>query len=88
MTQLVTLFEETSRNINFILTKKPSARDMLLLYGLYKQATQGNCRGEEPGMLDMVVAEKYRAWKSLNGISPARAMQKYLDKVQELKENQ
>ena len=86
MTQLTTLFEETSRNINFILTRKPSPEDMLMLYGLYKQATKGNCTGDEPGAFDMVAAGKYRAWKNLAGMSSDQAMQKYLDKVQELKD--
>ena len=88
MAQLTTLFEEASRNINFILTKKLANQEMLMLYGLYKQATYGNCRGEEPGMFDMVAAEKYKAWKRLEGVSPEQAMQKYLDKVQELKDTQ
>jgi len=35
------------------LTERPSTADLLKLYSLYKQATEGDVQGERPGMMDI-----------------------------------
>lgn len=66
------------------LTSKPSNDVLLNLYGLFKQASEGDVNGPKPGMFDMVGGAKYGAWKKFVGISKATAMQKYIDQVESL----
>lgn len=63
------------------LTDRPSNADMLELYALFKQATEGDVGGKRPGMMDMVGRAKYDAWSGKQGLTPADAMQAYIDKV-------
>jgi diazepam-binding inhibitor (GABA receptor modulator, acyl-CoA-binding protein) len=63
------------------LPKRPSDDDMLALYALYKQATEGDVSGDKPGFFDFVGRAKYEAWESLRGTSSEEAMQRYIDKV-------
>ncbi|MGC8846219.1 MAG: acyl-CoA-binding protein, partial [Candidatus Hydrogenedens sp.] len=57
----------------------------LRLYALYKQASEGDCKGSRPGMMDFIGRAKYDAWKALEGTSQEQAMQMYIDLVEELK---
>ena len=66
------------------LTKRPSNDDMLALYALYKQGTDGDVAGKRPGMLDMVGRAKYDAWDKLKGTAGETAKQRYVAKVGEL----
>lgn len=66
------------------LTKRPSNEDMLFLYSHYKQASDGDVKGDRPGMLDMVGRAKYDAWAKLKGVKADAAMKKYVDKVNAL----
>jgi len=63
---------------------KPSNQDLLQLYSLYKQSTDGDVNGKKPGMFDFVGQAKYHAWKGLKGMGKEEAMQKYVDYVNEL----
>lgn len=59
--------------------------DVLLdLYGLFKQATEGDVSGEKPGMFDFKGAAKYDAWEGRRGMSSDEAMQAYVDLVDKL----
>jgi acyl-CoA-binding protein len=66
------------------LSKRPSDNDMLSLYALYKQATEGDVSGKKPGMFDFVARAKFEAWEGLKGTSAEQAMQGYIDKVRAL----
>lgn len=66
------------------LSKRPSDEDMLSLYALYKQATEGDVSGKKPGFLDFVGRAKFEAWEALQGTSSNEAMQRYIDKVRSL----
>lgn len=66
------------------LTKRPSNEELLLLYGLYKQATEGDASGERPGGFDFKAIAKYDAWAELKGKSTAEAMQEYVALVDKL----
>ena len=66
------------------LAKRPSDKDMLSLYALFKQATEGDVSGSKPGMFNMVARAKYEAWEALQGTSAKDAMQRYIDKVRSL----
>jgi diazepam-binding inhibitor (GABA receptor modulator, acyl-CoA-binding protein) len=60
------------------LTKRPSNAELLDLYGLYKQATEGDAAGSRPGMLDMKGRAKFDAWASRRGTAPAEARTRYV----------
>ena len=71
------------------LTERPSNDDLLRLYALFKQATEGNITGERPGGFDFKGAAKYDAWSKEQGKATDTAMQEYINLVNELhnKEN-
>ena len=59
---------------------KPISNEMKLeIYGLYKQATQGDVSGPKPAFLDLVGRAKYKAWEGFKGMETYEAMQKYID---------
>lgn len=65
-------------------TTKPSNEELLKLYGLYKQATEGDNETERPGGFDFKAAAKYNAWMNLKGTSKEDAEIKYGKLVEEL----
>ncbi len=66
------------------LTKRPDNAQLLELYGLYKQATEGDVAGKRPGMLDLVGRAKHDAWAARKGTDRAAAMQAYVQLVDRL----
>jgi len=66
------------------LSEKPSNDDLLALYSLYKQATDGDVQGERPSGFDFVGGAKYDAWDKRRGMSSDEAMQGYIDLVDQL----
>jgi len=57
---------------------------LLQLYGLYKQATEGDVHGPKPGMLDLKGKAKYQAWSKQQGKSVEKAMEAYAALVKKL----
>ena len=66
------------------LSEKPSNDDLLALYSLYKQATEGDVKGEAPSGFDFRGAAKYAAWEKRRGMSADEAMQAYVNLVDQL----
>jgi diazepam-binding inhibitor (GABA receptor modulating acyl-CoA-binding protein) len=66
------------------LTTRPSDADLLILYGLFKQAEVGDCNTDRPGMMDFKGKAKWDAWDGNKGMSKDDAMAKYVAKVAEL----
>jgi diazepam-binding inhibitor (GABA receptor modulator, acyl-CoA-binding protein) len=66
------------------LTKRPSNEELLKLYGLYKQATEGDVTGERPGGFDFKAIAKYDAWAELKGTSREGAQEAYIAFVEQL----
>ena len=62
----------------------PPSDQLLALYSLYKQATEGDVKGQRPGMLDFKGRAKYDAWSSRQGTPSAAAKQAYVDLVKHL----
>lgn len=83
MTELKAQFEQALKDVK-TLTKRPSNEDLLQLYALFKQATDGDVSGSRPGMLDMVGRAKYDAWAKLKGTKAEQAMKDYLAVVNRL----
>ncbi|NPA44971.1 MAG: acyl-CoA-binding protein [Chlorobi bacterium] len=66
------------------LTEKPSNDVLLKLYGLYKQATEGDVTGERPGGFDFKGAAKFDAWETYKGKSKEDATNEYIEFVNSL----
>ena len=64
--------------------ERPDNDTMLRLYSLYKQATEGDVKGDKPGFFDFVGTAKYEAWSKLKGTSAEDAMKKYIATVKRL----
>ncbi|XP_057519434.1 acyl-CoA-binding protein [Amaranthus tricolor] len=66
----------------------PSATndDLLILYGLYKQATVGDVNTDRPGLFDPKGKAKWDAWKANEGKSQDDAMSNYITKAKQLLE--
>ena len=83
MSDLEQLFEKAQKDVK-TLSAKPSDDDMLTLYSIFKQATDGDVTGDRPGFFDFVGGAKYDARENLKGMSSEDAMQKYVDTVNKL----
>jgi acyl-CoA-binding protein len=66
------------------LSKRPSNSELLDLYGLYKQATEGDAKGSRPGLLDPKGRAKFDAWTGRKGTVTADAKARYVALVAEL----
>ena len=70
------------------LSERPSNEDLLLLYALYKQATEGDVQGDRPGGFDFKAIAKYDAWASQKGKPAEQAKQEYVNLVGKLANNE
>ena len=66
------------------LSKRPSNDILLKFYGLYKQVTESDIKGDRPGGFDFKGAAKYDAWKKQEGKSKKDAAKEYIDLVNSL----
>lgn len=85
MSDLETRFQqavESVRNAPADGPYKPSNDDKLRMYGLYRQATDGDVQGKRPGMLNVIERAKYDAWAAMKGTPSEQAMQRYVDEVE------
>jgi acyl-CoA-binding protein len=77
-------FESAAKEVQN-LTKRPSNEDLLALYALYKQATEGDVKGSRPGMLDLKGRAKYDAWAKQKGRNTQEVQREYVSLVDSLK---
>jgi diazepam-binding inhibitor (GABA receptor modulating acyl-CoA-binding protein) len=73
-------FEQAQLDVK-TLTSRPGDMQLLDLYALFKQATEGDNDTSKPGMFDMKGQFKWKAWKEKEGMSQDEAKQKYIDLV-------
>ena len=66
------------------LKSRPSNEDLLQLYALFKQATEGDVSGDRPGGFDFKAIAKYDAWAEVKGKSKDEAMKEYVALVERL----
>lgn len=76
-------FQDAAKRVQS-LPKRPSNDVLLELYGLYKQATDGDVSGKRPGMLDVRGRAKWDAWSGRKGMSAEQARAEYVALVQRL----
>ena len=70
------------------LTKRPSNEELLQMYALYKQASEGDVSGSRPGMMDFKGRAKYDAWAKIKGKDGEEAKQEYINLVNVLFEKE
>ena len=64
--------------------KRPDNATLLKLYSYYKQATDGDVKGERPGGFDFATGAKYDPWAKIKGMSKDEAMQSYIKQIEKL----
>jgi diazepam-binding inhibitor (GABA receptor modulating acyl-CoA-binding protein) len=79
---------EAAVNRSKTLTERPGNEELLTLYALYKQATEGDVSGERTGGFDFKAIAKYDAWAAQKGKSKEQAMEDYINLVDKLANNQ
>ncbi|PIG07379.1 acyl-CoA-binding protein [Comamonas sp. 26] len=84
MSDLNTTFEEAVKNSTSI-SERPDNATLLKIYGLYKQATDGDNETKKPSFTDMVARAKWDAWAKLEGTSSDEAKQLYIDLIASLR---
>jgi acyl-CoA-binding protein len=84
MSEIKIKFEKAGEDVTK-LKEKPDNKTLLKLYALYKQATIGDVKGEEPSGWDFVKKAKYDAWLELKGTPKKQAMEQYIELVEKLK---
>lgn len=67
------------------LAERPDNQTLLRIYGLFKQASEGDATGKRPGFTDFVGRAKLDAWATLQGTSSEAAMQAYVELITKLK---
>lgn len=77
-------FENAAKDVQK-LTARPDNETLLSLYSLFKQATEGDVKGQRPGMLDLKGRKKYDAWSEKKGMAADQAMQQYVALVKRLR---
>jgi diazepam-binding inhibitor (GABA receptor modulator, acyl-CoA-binding protein) len=71
-----------SRSKDF--TKRPSNEELLDIYSLFKQGTEGDVTGDRPGGFDFKAIAKFDAWTAKKGKSKEQAMQEYVELIARL----
>jgi diazepam-binding inhibitor (GABA receptor modulating acyl-CoA-binding protein) len=84
MSDLKSTFEAAVANSSK-LSERPDNATLLRIYGLYKQATQGDVQDAKPGFSDLVGRAKWDAWNQQKGSSAETAMQAYVDLIESLR---
>lgn len=69
------------------LPKRPKNDQLLELYALYKQATEGDASGARPGVFDLTGRAKHDAWARKKGTPADAAMKAYVDYVAALRKS-
>mmetsp|Transcript_10247 Transcript_10247/g.21387 ORF Transcript_10247/g.21387 Transcript_10247/m.21387 type:complete len:423 (-) Transcript_10247:510-1778(-) len=80
--ELEQCFEEAARVAKQFPKSFLDQRDQLMLYGLYKQALEGDNRKiDPPSKMNVVATAKYNAWGKFRGVPKQFAMRKYCEVV-------
>ncbi len=67
------------------LKKKPSDKELLEIYGLYKRVTEGKNTKPRPGLLDIKGRSKWDSWDNVSRkYSRQKAVELYIDLANKL----
>jgi len=62
-----------------------TSNEKLDFYKYYKQATEGDCNISEPWSINFEAHAKWKAWKSVTGMSKKDAMSSYIELYNKVK---
>ncbi len=77
MNELRHAFEQAAEAVKR-LDYRPDNDTLLKLYALYKQGSEGDAHGAQPGFFDFVGTAKHEAWVQLRGLPQDEAMRRYI----------
>lgn len=66
MADLEEKFQKAAEDIKKLLSR-PTDQELLEVYGLFKQATVGDCNQAKPGIFQMKERAKYETWFARKG---------------------
>ncbi|KAJ2663328.1 hypothetical protein IWW48_001430 [Coemansia sp. RSA 1200] len=81
--ELTTLFDTESERVKE-LKEDPSNTIKLQLYGLFKQAKEGDNKAQQPGIFSPTPRAKWNAWTENEGLPTRDAQTKYIVLVKTL----
>ncbi|MED6251884.1 hypothetical protein ATANTOWER_004154 [Ataeniobius toweri] len=76
-------FKKVAEEVKKVKTQ-PTNDELLILYGLYKQAIVGDINTDRPGLLDPTGKAKWDAWESRKGMPKEEAMSTYVTHAKEI----
>lgn len=76
------LFEKAANHARTF--KSISEKEMLKLYGLYKQSKEGPCSQPKPHMFDFIGKAKWESWNSLRDLAQSEAKKNYIHLVKDI----
>ncbi|XP_047217716.1 peroxisomal carnitine O-octanoyltransferase isoform X5 [Girardinichthys multiradiatus] len=76
-------FKKVAEEVKKVNTQ-PTNDELLILYGLYKQAIVGDINTDRPGLLDPTGKAKWDAWESRKGMPKEEAMSTYVTHAKEI----
>lgn len=83
-TDLNFVFNLACKNVKY-LNNTPDNDQLLMLYGLYKQSTIGNCNENKPtSFFDLKASKKWDAWNNLKDLNQNKAKISYINFVKTL----
>ena len=68
-----------------LLAERPDNPTLLKIYGLFKQATEGDNTAKKPSFSDIVARAKWDAWTSRKGLSGDEAKEQYIALIESLR---
>lgn len=83
MSDLQRAFEQAAEDVKRLGTR-PDNDTLLRLYALFKQGSEGDVQGPQPGFFDFVGTAKYEAWAQLRGVERDEARRRYIALVERL----
>ncbi|MGY0219532.1 acyl-CoA-binding protein [Endozoicomonadaceae bacterium StTr2] len=83
MTELEQEFEAAQVRVKQ-LTKRPGNEDLLMLYGLYKQAIDGNNKEKTPSRLNIAAYAKHQSWLQMANMDRIDCQKRYIQLVDKL----
>lgn len=78
-------FQSAAEDVKNLKTR-PSDDELLQIYALYKQSTEGDVNTSRPGLLDLKGKAKWDAWNERKGMSQEEAKRAYVARVKQLVE--
>jgi acyl-CoA-binding protein len=84
MSDLRPAFDQAAEDVKR-LDRRPDNDTLLKLYALYKQGSEGDAGGGQPGFFDFVGTAKHEAWMQLRGLPQDEAMRRYIALVEQLR---